>query len=312
MYLRQMVLGLLVAACAALPAQANMTVCQDETAGSEEIVKACTSIIEANRVGKKELAKAYRYRAKAHSFLDELGGEQWVDIDQAIELDPDNAEHYMVRYEMRKKSSHDAYSQEEDLNRAVELDPKNPKYREARAVFFRDEEKYKEALEDATFLRTLDRGKLDYIHLRGDIHSRAGNTDEAIKDLTAAAHLLEKLRREGSREGSLEEVFIYGARGYNHFNKGEYAQAVEDLSRAIAAGRYGVLYQMRGKAFMAQKQYYLAIEDFSEAIKRDAKETYNYHLRSEAYRKLGQHKRALKDATDATYFTAGLKTPKKK
>jgi tetratricopeptide (TPR) repeat protein len=272
---------------------------------SEESIKACTAIIEARRVGPKQMARAHYNRAKALAESANKVDEAREDMDRAIELDPGNAAYHAERVSMHGDNDS---AKEDDLNEAVRLDPKNADYRQARIGFYIRMDRYDDAFKDVATLLSLEGEKATHVHSRGNLHTLSGNTDEAIKDLTRAVALAEAMKPK--RDKLLENI-IYGTRGYNYLVKRDYNAALNDFSRAIVNGLdESVIFQMRARVFMAQGQHYLAIDDLTKAIKKKPADTHNYHLSADAYEKVGRHKEALADRTNATYFLSGLKVPK--
>lgn len=97
---------------------------------------------------------------------------------------------------------------------------------------------------------------------------------------------------------------LYMLRGINHFDLGNFQQAIEDFSTTteIKQNKYdkavygrGSSYYNRGCAYFELGEYQQAIEDFSEAIKSEPDNSIAYSNRGKAYIKLGDEQHAIED-----------------
>jgi tetratricopeptide (TPR) repeat protein len=78
-------------------------------------------------------------KTKRHEDPEQIRDQIIVDLNRAIELDPENAEYYYLRYSMRvmrmvNLDYESAQAREFDLARAIELDPSTAQYYLARAI----------------------------------------------------------------------------------------------------------------------------------------------------------------------------------
>jgi tetratricopeptide (TPR) repeat protein len=88
----------------------------------------------------------------------------------------------------------------------------------------------------------------------------------------------------------------YNNRGFAYKSIKEYDLAIEDYTTAIKLNpNPETAYNNRGYAFYDKKEYDLAIEDYNKAIQLDPISAYVYKNRSLAYKKLGKTAEAEAD-----------------
>ena len=94
--------------------------------------------------------------------------------------------------------------------------------------------------------------------VRGIVHSRLGNYQQAIADYTRAI------------QADPEYAYAYTRRGYAYSELGDYQQAIADYTRAIQADpEYAYAYNRRGNAYAKLNDYQQAIIDFQSLITLD-------------------------------------------
>jgi tetratricopeptide (TPR) repeat protein len=82
----------------------------------------------------------------------------------------------------------------------------------------------------------------------------------------------------------LEDAEAYNNRGLTYFDRGQYAWAISDYSKAIEIDpRYAAAYSNRGDAYKITGQYDKAISDFSKVIEINPKLSVFYYLRGNVY-----------------------------
>lgn len=83
--------------------------------------------------------------------------------------------------------------------------------------------------------------------------------------------------------------------------KGDYLEAIQDLTKVIKFGGIGhsKFYRLRGDARYQIKDFAGAIEDYTEAIKQNSKNAHAYKNRGNAYCVANQRKLAIKDFIEA-------------
>jgi tetratricopeptide (TPR) repeat protein len=104
---------------------------------------------------------------------------------------------------------------------------------------------------------------------------------------------------------------IYSSRGDSWLNNGEYANAIEDYSRAIALlpkhKEIKYVYNNRGWAWERRAEYDKTIEDNTKALLIDPKFDRSYYARGYAWYKKGDLQRALSDAREALKLNPEIK-----
>ncbi len=89
-------------------------------------------------------------------------------------------------------------------------------------------------------------------------------------------------------------------RGFEHFKKKEYAQAITAYTEAIQFDpQFAVAYNNRGLAYAAQGKHERAIENYDRAIEIDAEYARAYANRGDSYFELKQYDRAIQDYDEA-------------
>jgi tetratricopeptide (TPR) repeat protein len=90
----------------------------------------------------------------------------------------------------------------------------------------------------------------------------------------------------------------YFQRGVDHLNNGEYDLAIQDFTEAIRRNQNNAAaYGNRGLAYRMKGEYDLAIRDYTEVIRLDPKNAKAYGDRGLAYLKKGKYDLAIRDYT---------------
>ncbi len=98
----------------------------------------------------------------------------------------------------------------------------------------------------------------------------------------------------------IDDIYVY--RGIAYSNLGMNAEAKTDFCTAISMYSYdnSTAHLERGKIYLREKNYELAIEDFNKAIKMNYSENGDdFFFRGLAYIQLGEKQKAIKDLTKA-------------
>jgi tetratricopeptide (TPR) repeat protein len=123
---------------------------------------------------------------------------------------------------------------------------------------------------------------------RGSAHNNKGEYDRAIADLDQALQLNPQLDT------------AYNNRGFAYNNKGEYDRAIADLDRALRLNPQNAsAYNNRGLAYSNKGDYDRAIADLSLALSPDPQMIAAYDNRGYAYKSKGEYGRALADYDEA-------------
>jgi tetratricopeptide (TPR) repeat protein len=94
-------------------------------------------------------------------------------------------------------------------------------------------------------------------------------------------------------------AWAYIIRGRAYVALKEYQRAIEDYTWVILKLKIAAVYSNRGVAYHALKEYQQAIEDFTRAIKLDPKIAVAYTNRGRAYYYLEEYQQAIEDFTRA-------------
>ncbi|MDX2141644.1 MAG: tetratricopeptide repeat protein [Chloroflexota bacterium] len=232
-----------------------------------------------------------------------------ADFTRAIELSPENAFAYNNRGNSLLALGH--YDQAiQDYTRAIGLDS-----RYARPYFGRGDAYYALNEKNLAFADYRSATQLDAgfaimyfsqfinsspdnpiaFYIRGLAYAVTQNYDLSITDFSTAIEL---------NEQRIDEAFFLVGRAESYRLSGEYLNAVEDYTDAIAIEPSADRYNRRGLSFVALQRYSEAIEDFTSAIELAVATPAPFQAlylsnRGNAYRLSGQHLEAIEDYTDA-------------
>ncbi|MFN5989522.1 MAG: tetratricopeptide repeat protein [Dolichospermum sp.] len=255
----------------------------------------------------------YNLRGLYYGQLEEYK-QSIADSTQAIQLDPKNAKYYHSRgsaYEGLKE-----YKQAiADYTQAIQLDHKKAIYYNSRAIAYSQLKDYKQVIADYTQAIQLDPKDAIYHSLRGGAYSKLKDYKQAISDLT------ETIRRDpknapytmqGLRYSEFKDIkgFLsgytglmskaYATRGGTYYKLKEYKLAINDYTQAIKIDSQNAeYYAFRGGIYSVLEEYKQGIDDLTQAIQLDPKEAIYYDFRGLAYLQLKDYKQAIADYTQA-------------
>jgi len=113
----------------------------------------------------------------------------------------------------------------------------------------------------------------------------------AEQRIAACSRMIESGRIRGKQEG-----VAYDLRGLAYLDRGDIADAIADLNKAITlAPDFAPAYQNRGNAWYARGNYGQALADYDMAIKLDPKAPASYINRATVRRDLGYVDGAFED-----------------
>jgi tetratricopeptide (TPR) repeat protein len=214
-----------------------------------------------------------------------------------LRLQPRNAEAYRQRGLCRDRAGQrdDALA---DLAKAIELDPDNPWTYYHRANLYRQNNDIDRAFKDYT--AAIDRDRSREMNLagayreRGAIYLHLRLYEKAIDDLTSA------LDRDS------EDTAALRARCRADVANSDWNDAIRDAERLLKSDpEDGEAYKLRGQAYLAQRKYRRADDDFSRSLRlhRDAE---TFYLRARTKVQLGAINAAIWDCNDATAINPRL------
>jgi len=186
------------------------------------------------------------------------------EYDEAIRLEPNNAETYAARATAYAWGKRDYDSAIADYTKAISIGGNNMAFMYyMRGVMYyqfkRDDDK---AIADFTQAIKLNPNHVDAYALRADRYSRKQDYDQAIRDLTQAIKL------------APNDITLYSQRAGIYGDKEEYDLAIADYTQIIRrahkereASELGSAYGSRGFIYyLYKKDYDKAIADYTEAL----------------------------------------------
>ncbi|MXZ00817.1 serine protease, partial [Candidatus Poribacteria bacterium] len=216
------------------------------------------------------------------------------DFNQAIKLNPDNAENYKFRAKAKVHLGH-RVSAIEDYNQAIKLNPDDVGIYKDKAKARSDFGDHTGAVEDYNQAIKINPDDADAYKKRGDTKAKLSDHEGAIVDYNQAIQL------------DPDDAEAYQKRGDAKGKLGDKAGKIEDHSQAIQlksdavqlklddANKYNELGHMKESV----GDHAGAIEDFTHAIKLKPDDAYGYNNRGWAKMEIGDHAGAIEDFTHA-------------
>lgn len=209
------------------------------------------------------------------------------DFDQAIALNPKNADAYYNRgltYNSLKQ-----YTQAlKDYTRAIQLNPGNALVYFNRGVNYSALQQYDQALKDFNRGIQINPGNALAYFNRGVTYNSLKHYDLALKDYSQAIQINPELE------------IAYDNRGITYYALKQYDLALKDYTRAIQINpQFALPYYNRGTAYRAMKKNDLALKDFNRAIQINPQFADAYGNRGLTYRTLGNKPKAKQDLQTA-------------
>ena len=96
-----------------------------------------------------------------------------------------------------------------------------------------------------------------------------------------------------------EDADTYAFRSFAYDRKGEYDQAIQDLTKAIELKEDADTYLIRGGVYYSKDEYDQAIQDFTKAVELKEDHAGAYAFRGLAYACKGEYDQAIQDLTKA-------------
>lgn len=188
-----------------------------------------------------------------------------MDFSKAIELDPDLAEAYLER----GKVTADLDLEDED-----------------------GEETVKRAFADFDKAIEINSGIPNYHYIRGKLHKRHQNYQDALKDLDKAIEINPRFA----------DALVLRAEVYFYLHN--YEKSIADSTRGINLSKKNIEgLETRGRAFDGAGKYELAIADYTAALRLKPNDPTLYFYRASAYRDIGKTREAKIDAASEKKFS---------
>ena len=221
-------------------------------------------------------AETYKFRAKAKVKLEDYQAAI-EDYNQVIKLNPADASAYKERAEAKRKLSNHA-SAIEDYNQAITLNPKDAFTYRASADAKRKNGDYTGAIEDYNQTIKLNPEDAEAYKKRGKVKAELGDDAEAIEDYNQALKLNPK------------DVFTYKDRADTKHKLGDYTGAIEDYNQTIKKLKDGSF------TYQTYTEHGLTTVTITPD---DSYTYYVYNARGWAKSALGDHAGAIEDFTQA-------------
>lgn len=328
-------------------------------------IAACTRIIEGGNLSPKDLASAYRFRAFAVSRRNETDeanadikeairihpesaafSRGYLDIiqkdyeaaiselDEAIRLDPRNADIYNLRgvaYARKGDQARGRIDYNEaikldpgsavalanrarsyqingelepalaDLKEAVRLAPKYPVPYYVRSLVLERQDDFDSAIAECNKAIELDPQYADAFNERASLNFSKNDLDRAIADANTAIEL------------DPQQFNAYNIRARVYGTRGEFDRALAELNTAIQVNpKVPYLYGNRGNVYASKKNFDRAIADYEFSIQLNAKSPLPYYNRGKAYEVTGKKDRALADYRKVLELPASSNTDKQR
>jgi tetratricopeptide (TPR) repeat protein len=240
-----------------------------------------------------------------------------ADCNQAIRLDPKNADAYCHRG-IAWDGENEGKKALADYNEALRLDPKNVTAYCCRAATYRAKSRIDQALADYDAALRLDPANLVASQNRASLFEMKAKSDKALAECDRALRLDPRDARNYDRRGSAwmalglsekaiadwteairldpEDIGAYKTRGSAWMSDGQYDKAIADWSAVIRLNpNLTLAYNNRAYAWMKQAQLDKAIADWTEALRLDPKDVSALNNRGSAWSAKGEYDKAITD-----------------
>lgn len=289
----------------------------------------------------KKLEK-YKEALESYSMYIEFGGDKFdrfferaycnnntgkadlalADYTKVIQLDPEECSAYNNRGLIYKEKG-ELGKAISDFTKAIEL-KSEALYYSNRAECYMQLEEYNKAITDFTKAIKLNPDTEKYFDYRADCYIKLASFDNAVSDYTKLIELNPKpyyyQRRiycneqlENNKAIILDyEILVeknpseYLARGEYYKEQGQYAKAIEDLSRYIKLNPdeldnedLSYNYYNIAECYNELGQYEEAILNYTKAIKLDNNDWTYYRDRADCYKELEKYEEAIADYSEA-------------
>ncbi|MEZ4487461.1 MAG: tetratricopeptide repeat protein [Cyanobacteriota/Melainabacteria group bacterium] len=187
-----------------------------------------------------------------------------------------------------------------DLNLGLKL---NPTYGEAykwRGDIFAYNGKCDLALKDYEYAEKHHGGNLwSLTFKKAKVYMVMGKTDRALQEFTKSLEMHRRDKKHSS--GFIEdERLILTTRSGIYQNKGDYKNAIKDMTDAISCGAFrDDVYLRRAELYTITKQYPLAFKDYSAILSKNPVDETAWEKRAESALAMGNLSRALLDVNKA-------------
>lgn len=261
---------------------------------AELVARAKTSIDKKDYAGAladlTEALKKEKQNAEAFALRGDVYMQQTqillarADYDQAIKLNPKNAQFYYKRALSFEHTP--GFSQEltiADLTRVLELEPNNEKVLRERGYLYSVTDKAAAAVADFEAVLKLNPNDAQIYYWLGRARAKT-NADQALADFTKYLAL-----KPDDPYAYGERATIYESRAQWNLALAEYNQVIKIIPNEV----YG--YGNRGILYLQLKRYPESIADLTKAIELKPGESSGYSQRGKTYEIWGKYDLAVED-----------------
>ncbi len=252
---------------------------------------------------KPDHAESYYRRAQTRGYnINDLSGAL-IDLNKAIELDPQLSVAYLLRANFLSQQNQDNYAQiaeesklQSKSDQALLTDSSSkeaPKDTNKPIVQPVQDSWQEQVLSDYNKAIELDSYNSQYFASRGAFYAKIGNQQQFKQDFEQALRL------------APDDAYVYQIRGQAYYSLGEIEKSVADYTEALRlAPEYRhEFFLSRGQAFHQEGKYEEAISDYTEAINFNPNFVVAYLYRGNAYSQLKEQQKAFQDFDKALQLT---------
>lgn len=218
----------------------------------EQATKSIETVIEISGEDKEKLSQAYVLRSTLYDNIE----EGMVDIDKAIEIDPDNLDALRLRgvIQLKRGNYSEAIS---EFSGILEKNPTDINSRRHLGEAFFGDKKYDEALENLNQAIEAAPSVFPIYMLRAKVYAETERIDEAIADLTKSIQLEPKNVR----------ALLYRSQLRGHLE--QYDLAIGDINRVLELSPLEpVAIQARASIYSQAGRFRDAISDLKQLLRR--------------------------------------------
>jgi tetratricopeptide (TPR) repeat protein len=265
----------------------------------------------------KVRAEALTLRATLQSEPDKAR----ADYDQAVELDPDEAEHRLARADFLRQQ-HKLDEALADIDAILTKDPEDAPAFLLKAQVLREQEKYDEALASLDKASALAPGAPGPYQQRGEIYRQQGEFAKAIEQFNKVLQMqpglvLTLIHRAESylNNRQFDEALVdieavlkdnpgltvaHGLRAQALASLNRLPEAIDEMKALAEAEPEQLEFRMQlALYYVYNQQPRKAIAEYGEILNRDAGNFLALRGRADAYLNIGDHKAAIADFEEA-------------
>lgn len=230
-------------------------ICFDKDGGKDpnHRIRMCNALIGSRALPRPERAQAHLRRADAYVRLNR-NAEALIDYDVAIVLDPQMADAFVGRANVRHRMGYAQSTVRADYDEAIRIDPGNVAAHNNRALFGGGAAEDKRADLDTAIRLAPDNAV--HFNNRGFQQALRGDHEAAVSDFSRAIEL------------DPTDAAYYAQRGESLGEMGANERALDDFTRAIAlAPQVPANHYRRGLSHERLGKDQEALEDYREALR---------------------------------------------